>query len=97
MKGLMFFGLVGVAVVTTVLMLVGGSSYPKVSTLEANLETQRRKNADLETHVQSLREKVYGVRHDVRGLEKAARNELGLARPDELVVIFEKQDAPPQR
>lgn len=90
----MFFSLLGLALVTTVLLVVGGSSYPRVAALEATLETQRARNADLAAYVQSLREKVYAVRHDPRGLEKAARNELGLARPDELVVIFDKK-APP--
>jgi cell division protein FtsB len=91
MKPLMFLALLVFAVVTTVLSLVGGGSFPRVASLETSLEAQRKKNLELQAEVQSLQEKVYAVRHDARGLEKAARNELGLARPDELVVIFDKK------
>jgi cell division protein FtsB len=41
--------------------------------------------------VTDLREKVYGLKNDDRVLEKTARNELGLARPGELIVFFEDE------
>lgn len=91
MKPLMFLALLVIAVVTTVLSLVGGGSFPRVASLETSLEAQRKKNLELQAEVQSLQEKVYAVRHEARGLEKAARNELGLARPDELVILFDKK------
>lgn len=92
MKALTFLIIFLLAVVTAGLSLFGGGSYPKLVSLETNLEAQKRRNAELQDHVQSLQEKVYAVRHDARGLEKAARNELGLARPNELIVIFDKKD-----
>jgi hypothetical protein len=36
---------------------------------------------------------VSGLQSDPRTVEKAARSELGMARPGEMVVIFEKQDS----
>jgi cell division protein FtsB len=42
--------------------------------------------------VQALRREVQGLQSDSRTVEKAARSELGMARPDEVVVIFEKKE-----
>jgi cell division protein FtsB len=35
---------------------------------------------------------VNGLQEDPRTVEKAARSELGMARQDEMVVIFEKKE-----
>jgi cell division protein FtsB len=38
-----------------------------------------------------LKREVTGLQSDPRSVEKAARSELGMARPDEMIVIFEKK------
>jgi cell division protein FtsB len=53
--------------------------------LEAQIEALERENAQ-------LRQQVVGLRSDPDQIEKVAREELGLARPDELVFII--VDAP---
>lgn len=58
--------------------------------MERSLSTERAQNRDLERHVQELRASVRGLRTDDRALEKAARNELGMVRPNEFLFVFEK-------
>ncbi len=46
----------------------------------------------MEENVQALKRQVHGLQNDPRIVEKAARSELGMARSDELVVVFEKKE-----
>lgn len=55
-------------------------------------EAQTRKNATLQGEVAALSREVEQLEGSPRALEKAARQELGMARADELVVIFEQKD-----
>jgi cell division protein FtsB len=66
--------------------------FSRLSSLSKNLEHQRRANAKLEESVQALKRQVHGLQNDPRTVEKAARSELGMARSDELVVVFEKKE-----
>lgn len=68
----------------------GDGSYAKLLTLRQSLQVQRLDNAATAQHVQSLRRKIYGLQQDNRVLEKTARNELGMARADELIFFFER-------
>jgi cell division protein FtsB len=65
----------------------------KLSNLTRTLEQQQRTNARLSDTVHALKREVHGLQSDSRTVEKAARSELGMARPGEMVVIFEKKDA----
>ena len=67
--------------------------FGKLATLNRNLEQQQRTNTKLSDTVQALKREVSGLQSDPRTVEKAARSELGMARPGEMVVIFEKQDS----
>jgi cell division protein FtsB len=66
--------------------------FSRLTSLSNSLEQQRRSNDRLEENVQALKRQVLGLQNDSRTVEKAARSELGMARPDELVVIFEKKE-----
>jgi cell division protein FtsB len=66
--------------------------FGKLTGLNRNLEQQQRTNAKLSETVQALKREVNGLQSDPRTVEKAARSELGMARPGEMVVIFEKRD-----
>jgi cell division protein FtsB len=68
--------------------------FGKLSGLRRTLEQQQRTNAKLTESVQALQREVQGLQHDPRTVEKAARSELGMARPGELVVIFDKKSEP---
>lgn len=80
------------AIITTLISVFGGDNLTRLHALTTSLAQQREKNEELSGYVDSLRREVHGLRSDDRVLEKAARNELGMARPDEMVVLFE--DAP---
>jgi cell division protein FtsB len=69
----------------------GSESYAGLISLQRGLETQKWKNADAAEYVGKLKHQVLGLEHDERALEKAARNELGMAREDELIFIFEQK------
>ncbi|MFN4895215.1 MAG: FtsB family cell division protein [Pseudomonadota bacterium] len=67
-------------------------AFGKLSNLNRTLEQQQRTNSKLSGTVQALKREVQGLQSDPRTVEKAARNELGMARPGEMVVIFDKQE-----
>jgi cell division protein FtsB len=77
--------------------IFGSESHSGLRALSRSLEAQRKENAAAERHVERLKQQVFGVQHDRRELEKAARNELGMARPDELIIIFDRKDGKPRR
>jgi len=66
--------------------------FGKLSSLNNTLEQQQRTNSKLASTVQALKREVLGLQSDPRTVEKAARSELGMARPGEMVVIFDKKD-----
>lgn len=78
------------ALLAAITTLVSDGSYSRMRNLEQSVAAQKEKNSELKQQVGALRQEVHGLQHDDRVLEKAARNELGLARPGENLVIFEK-------
>jgi cell division protein FtsB len=80
------------ALVAAAFSFLSDDGFSRLTSLNKSLELQQRANARLEDNVQSLKRQVIGLQNDVRTVEKAARSELGMARPDELVVIFEKKE-----
>ena len=78
------------AIITTLISIFGGDNLTRLHGLANSLAQQREKNEELGGYVASLRREVHGLRSDDRVLEKAARNELGMARPDEMVILFEE-------
>ena len=80
------------AVIIAVLCVFGGSSYTKLVTLRRTLESERAKNAELSELVGSLKREVRLLQTEPRAVEKAARNELGMARPDEQIFFFERSE-----
>jgi len=82
------------ALTAAVLSFLSDDSFSRLSSLTKSLELQRSANARLEDSVQALKRQVIGLQNDARTVEKAARSELGMARPDELVVVFEKKEQP---
>ena len=90
MKGLAPGIILFCALIAALFSLFGDDSYGRMQSLEKSLGAQLQKNEELHAHVSELKRDVYGLQHDDRILEKAARNELGMARPDEMIFIFDK-------
>lgn len=80
------------AVFTVVFSFLGDSSYTRLSALKKSLVSEEEENRVLKARVVDLRRNVRALRDDDRELEKAARNELGLARPNEQIFIFDKKE-----
>jgi cell division protein FtsB len=72
--------------------IFAGESYGRLRELSALLSSQKDSNQRLKDNVTALKQEVFALEHDSRTLEKAARNELVLARPDEMVFIFEDKE-----
>ncbi len=81
------------ALIAATILVVSDDGFARLASLQRSLDHQQRSNARLTEEVQALRREVQGLRNDPRVIEKAARGELGMAKPDELVVVFEKKEA----
>ena len=73
--------------------IYGADSFSKVHDLRHSLALQQDTNAATAKKVKKLAKQISGLQSDKRALEKAARNELGLAAEDEFIVVFDKQEA----
>ena len=80
-----------VALIVAFLCIYGDNSFEKLASLRKSLEVQREKNIDLGIEVNELKREVHDLHSSSREIEKAARNELGMARPNELIFFFDKE------
>lgn len=78
-------------ILAAIFSMLGEESYGRLLSLKKSLQAQKETNAELSDTVSHLRSRVSGLRNDNRELEKAARNEQGMARPNELIFVFEKK------
>lgn len=69
--------------------LFGDDSYSRMQSLQRSIENQSVKNAELEGKVTRLQGELASLRYDDSELEIAARNQLGMARPNELIFRFD--------
>ena len=79
------------AVVFVILVLAGydGSrDLARLKSREAQLEARSRKTED---SIRTLRDRITRLRSDPHTLERVAREELGLSRPGEVVVILPRE------
>ena len=77
------------ALATAFFWLCVDNSYPTLKSLRTSLAAQQERNGALRAKVNDLKREVNGIQHDDRILEKAARNELGMTAPGELIYIFD--------
>ena len=77
------------AILVALLSVLGDDSYARLSQLKSAIMTQKEKNDVLRGRVEDLRGQVAGLQTTDRSLEKAARNELGMARPNEMIFLFD--------
>lgn len=86
---------VGCFVILSVLAVVSDRGFLDVAEFSRHLEGVERQIQALETENAMLRQQVIGLRHDPHHIEKLAREELGLVRPDEIIFkIVERQNPP---
>ena len=87
--------LVLLAVITGAFVVFGEEALGRLRTLRDTIAVQRERNQELQQVVDELRGRVAGLQHDDRVLEKAARNELGMAKPNEYIFIFDDENSDP--
>ena len=66
----------------------GDESYGHLEQLKAELAKQESENQIVRGYVDGMRTEVAGLQGDERALEKAARNELGMVRSNEVLFVF---------
>jgi len=72
------------------LSFYGKESYARVANLEKSVKWQQKENLKALRKIERLKQRVVGIQQNSRMLEKEARNALGLARPDDYIIIFDK-------
>jgi cell division protein FtsB len=80
------------ALVAAAFSFLSDDGFSRLTALHRSLEQQQRTNDKLSETVQALGREVQGLQSDPRIVEKAARSELGMSKPGELMVIFEKKE-----
>jgi cell division protein FtsB len=84
--------IVAFALLIAALSFILDDGFAKVASLKRNVEQQQRANAKLTEGIAVLKREVNGLQNDSRIVEKAARSELGMVRPDEMIVIFDRKE-----
>lgn len=74
--------------VTAFFTLYGDGTYPKLLQQRANLQRQRERNDRLALEVAGLRRRRDALLNDPRVLEQAARDQLGMVQPNDLIFVF---------
>lgn len=82
--------LLATAIVSVPMLVLGDAGLPRWRALRAELAEAEHENDRLRREVDDLRVEVEALRHDPAAIERIARDELGLAREDELVFQFEE-------
>jgi cell division protein FtsB len=87
---LILWGGVGCFLLLTLLAVAGDRGFLDVYEFHRHLERIEHQIQALEAENGKLRQQAIGLRHDLHQVEKLAREDLGLVRPDE--VVFEIVD-----
>jgi cell division protein FtsB len=86
-----YVALILLVAILSIFAAFSGDGYGRVTELRALLERQQEANQHAQNRLNQLKQEVFSVQHSNRALEKAARNELTLARDDEMIFIFDGQ------
>lgn len=76
------------AVVLLVLTVVGSRGLLHLHRIDGELEALEAKNRSIQSDIARSRAEISSVEHNPFTLEKRAREELGLAKPDEIIYFF---------
>jgi cell division protein FtsB len=82
------FTLAGLIALTHASLWFGKGSVPHVMGLEQQLRAQQRSNDDARTRNQRLAAEVVDLREGLEMVEETARRELGMLKPDEVLVQY---------
>jgi cell division protein FtsB len=74
-------------------LLMGGQGLTQKQKLEENLNLLHKENGRLVGEIKTLERRVTLLRSDPKTIEKVAKRNLGMARPDETVFVFQKDES----
>ena len=80
--------LIGRSLALLVLTVIGNNGLLHLQDLNNKRDALSHKNRELQSDIAALQHKIVAVRRSNAALEKVAREELSLAREDEIVYIF---------
>lgn len=86
-------GLILGSVVAAIVLILGAQGLPRLKTLRGELSYVRRSNAALRREVEHLHWEIRALRNDPTEIERVARDELGMLRPDEVIFQFDEPRA----
>lgn len=75
---------------------MGNHGYIHLKKLNTELTNFNSKNEELEQKILNFRSKISALKNSDIALEKVAREELGLAKPEEIIYIFSDNQASKQ-
>jgi len=72
--------------------IVGEDGYPHLTALRETFSKQKSRNEERAAYVEQMKKEVFELETSDRALEKAARQHLGMARPNEKIYFFEDEE-----
>jgi cell division protein FtsB len=78
------------ALVLALFSFVTDDTFGRLSSMQRGVDQQKLQNDKLGDQVELLKREVSALQRDPRAIERVARTELGMSRPDEITVVFEK-------
>jgi cell division protein FtsB len=85
---LVVWGSVGCFLLLSLLAMAGDRGFLELREFYRHLEHLEDQIRALEEETRQVRRQVVGLRNDSYQIERAAREDLGLARPDELIFVI---------
>jgi cell division protein FtsB len=78
------------ALTLCLLAFLGDESFTKLQSLRKDLQGESVDNQKMQGYVEKLKREVWSLKKDDRLIEKSARENLGMARPDEKIFLFKE-------
>ena len=76
------------AVIAAPILILGDEGLPRYRRLSYELDDARTANRRLRKEIEALREEIHALRTEPTALERIARDELGMIKPDEVIFQF---------
>ena len=88
LRWLLPLGLILGSIIAVPILILGDQGLPRYRRLSYELDDARGANRKLRKEIAVLRGEVHDLRSDPEALERIARDELGMIKPDELLFQF---------
>ena len=88
LRWLLPLGLILGSIIAAPILILGDEGLPRYRRLSYELQDARSANRKLRKEIGQLREEVHALGTDPEALERIARDELGMIKPDEILFQF---------